>query len=165
MAVLSSAVSDEVFIAGHGFCGFCALVSAIVSGFEAADEQPDNPWGLPSAVLGIIGGVIGGLANALVPCDPIANTAVSDISTTVTGIRVLCKIIFSGPAQKFFKGNAVLQTISSTTAAASGRSSTPSWHYRHSPALSGTSANWPENPQGATEASPLSTRPANSPPT
>ncbi|BDT90370.1 hypothetical protein IFM12275_03460 [Nocardia sputorum] len=111
MATLSGAVSEEVFIVGHGFAGFCALASAIVSGFEAADEQPDNPWGLPSAALGIVGGVTGGLANTLVPCDPIANTAVSDISTTVTGIRVLCKIIFCGPAQKLFKGNAVLQSI------------------------------------------------------
>ncbi len=109
---LSGGAADGVFVAGHALSGFCSLSSAIVSGFEAMDESPDNPWGIPSAVLGVLGGVTGGLANVLVPCDPVDNKGVAWFGTVVTGVRLLGKVIFSGFAQKMFAGNVKFQRIS-----------------------------------------------------
>lgn len=98
-------VQNAIFVAGHGVSGFCTLMSDFVSTFEAAEESGDNPWGTPSAVLGVISGVSGGVANFLVPKDAIQNRAVSTISSATTGIRILCKVTFSGFLQPKFKAS------------------------------------------------------------
>ena len=102
---ISAGTATAVHIVGHCVSGFCSLVGAILSGFEAAEETGENPWGIPSAVAGVLGGVSGGVANALVPHDPIDDQVVSGFSLAVTGIRILCKIIFSGPAQSKIAGS------------------------------------------------------------
>ena len=104
-------------IVGHSVSSFCSLVGAILSGFEAAEETGENPWGIPSAVAGVLAGVSGGVANALVPHDPIDDQVVSGFSLAVTGIRILCKIIFSGPAQSKIAGSVIF----SQYAASDGR--------------------------------------------
>ncbi|GAA1364344.1 hypothetical protein [Streptomyces beijiangensis] len=113
---ISATTALAVHITGHGFCGFSALFGgALISGFEAAQETGDNPWAIPSAVLGVLGGVSGGLANAVsnyvVPNDPIDNPYVSAVATATTAVRILCKLIFSGPAQAKFATTAKLGSL------------------------------------------------------
>jgi hypothetical protein len=100
----SDATARAVFITGQCVSGFCCLISAIVSGLEAAEEDGDNAFVIPSAVLGILGGVTNGLACALVPYAPVGNVAVADVSKAVTALRILFKICFSGPVQKGIQG-------------------------------------------------------------
>jgi hypothetical protein len=99
---LSQGVSRSVFVTGHCVSGFCALMGAIVSTIEAMEESGGNPFSIFSGVLGIIGGVSAAMADVLVPYDPIDNKVVAKVRTVTTGTRILCKVIFSGPAQKSF---------------------------------------------------------------
>ncbi|WP_329116314.1 hypothetical protein [Streptomyces sp. NBC_01465] len=113
---ISATTATAVHIAGHGFSGFSALFGGgLVSAFEAAQETGDNPWAIPSAVLGVIGGVSGGLANSVanyvVPNDPIDNPYVSAVATATTAVRILCKLVFSGPAQAKFATTARLGSL------------------------------------------------------
>lgn len=103
-AMIPDSAVRAVFITGQCVSGFCSLMSAIVSGFEAAEESGENGWAIPSAVLGILGGVSNGVACALVPYDPVGNVVVADFSKAVTALRIICKIIFSGPVQKGIQG-------------------------------------------------------------
>lgn len=91
-----------MFIIGHLGTGFLLFVSTILSGFEAAEETGENPFSIPSAVVGFSAAVLNGLTNILVPKDPINNTAVTWVNRITTGSVILGKIIFSGPAQKKF---------------------------------------------------------------
>jgi hypothetical protein len=100
----SDATARAVFISLQCVSAFCCLISAIVSGLEAAEEDGDNAFVIPSAVLGIVGGVTNGLACALVPYAPVGNVYVADVSKAVTAVRILFKICFSGPVQKGIKG-------------------------------------------------------------
>ncbi len=102
---LPQEVQTAVFVTGHSVAGFCALMNDFVSTFEAAEETGDNPFSIPSAVLGVIGGGSVGVANFLVPKDAIKQPAVRVISSATTGIRILCKVIFSGVLQKKFKAS------------------------------------------------------------
>jgi hypothetical protein len=99
-AIIPDSAVRAVFITGQCVSGFCCLMSAIVSGLEAAEEDGDNALAIPSAVLGILGGVSSGVACALVPYEPVGNVVVADFSKAVLALRITCKIIFSGPAQK-----------------------------------------------------------------
>lgn len=91
-----------IFIIGHLGTGFLLFVSTILSGFEAAEETGENPFSIPSAVVGFSAAVLNGLTNILVPKDPIKNTAFTWVNRVTTGSVILSKIIFSGPAQKKF---------------------------------------------------------------
>ena len=109
---MPASVAEAVFIAGHGFAGFFALMSDFVSTFEAAEETGDNPWGIPSAVLGVLGGAAGGVTNVLVPRNPIEDKIISGASTGTTVIRILAKLFFSGPAQgKFAAADNVMKNL------------------------------------------------------
>lgn len=99
---LPQGVQDAIFITGHSVAGFCTLMADFVNTFEAAEETGENPFGIPSAVLGVITGGSVGIANFLVPKAPIKNQAVKYIGTATTGIVILCKVLFSGPLQKKF---------------------------------------------------------------
>jgi hypothetical protein len=99
---MPDAAKRPVFITGQLVSGFCCLISAVVSGLEAASPG-DNPLATPSAVLGIVGGVSNGLACVLVPYDPVGNVVVADFSKAVTALRLTCKFLFSGLGQKLIK--------------------------------------------------------------
>ncbi|MDO8188902.1 hypothetical protein Q5424_21170 [Conexibacter sp. JD483] len=96
----------------HQASGLCSLLSAIVSSLEAADELADNGWSVPSAVLGAIGGGTAGLANWLAPREPVQNHAVSLVGDATTAVRLLAKLLFSGPVQKRFAGTVALRGLS-----------------------------------------------------
>jgi len=108
---ISPETGRSVHVICHSVAGASGLVSAWLSSMEAAQETAENPFGIPSAVAGILSGVSAGGGSALVPHDPIANQAVSYISTATTGIRILAKILFSGPAQKKMTGRVVLKNL------------------------------------------------------
>ncbi|MBC6419077.1 MAG: hypothetical protein GDA44_09965 [Prochloron sp. SP5CPC1] len=99
---LPQGVQDAIFITGHSVAGFCTLMADFVNTFEAAEETGENPFGIPSAVLGVITGGSVGIANFLVPKAPIKNKAVKYIGTATTVAVIVCKVIFCGPLQKKF---------------------------------------------------------------
>jgi hypothetical protein len=99
---IPSDVADTVFIVGHEVAGFLNLVSTLTSGFEAAEETGENPFAIPSAVVGVLSAGTLGVTNILVPKDPIENSVIGWISKITTGSVILSKLIFSGPAQKKF---------------------------------------------------------------
>lgn len=100
---LSPAVAAAVFTVGHAVSGVATLLAALVSSLEAAEESGDNEFAIASAVVGVVGAGSLAVANKLVPKYPIQNTVVSDFSSLVTGVSILGKIMFSGPAQEKFK--------------------------------------------------------------
>jgi hypothetical protein len=105
-------VAGAVFRAGHSFAGFFALMSCFVDTFEASELTGDNPFSTPSAVLGVLGGGVGGVTNVLVPRYPIENKYVSYSSTGTTVIRILAKLVFSGPLQsKFGASSGVMKSL------------------------------------------------------
>lgn len=115
---LPASVGNAVFIAGHAFGGFCTLMADFVDTFEAAEETGDNEWGIPSAILAILGGGSIGVANVLVPKDPIQNEVVSIAASGTTVIRIASKVVFSGALQKRF---AASEGVMKMLAASDGR--------------------------------------------
>ncbi|GAA2104534.1 hypothetical protein GCM10009841_22640 [Microlunatus panaciterrae] len=109
---LSAGTAQAVHVSGHAVSGFCSLVSAILSSFEAAEEDATNPWSIPAAVAGILGGVSGGVASVLAPHDPVENTEVIWVGRVTLGFRILAMLLFSGPAQDTFKDNLSLKVFS-----------------------------------------------------
>ena len=105
MFKLPQSTQKAVFVTGHSVVGFMALMSDFITTFEAAEENGDNPFAIPSAVMGVIMGGSVGIANFLVPKSAIKQPAVKLISTATTGITILCKVIFSGPLQKEFSAS------------------------------------------------------------
>lgn len=105
---LPASVQTTVFLIGHTLTGIIGLLAAAIGGAEAAAETGDNPWSTPSAIVGVLGGGLGGATDFLVPRDPIQNTVVSTFGTITTGVRIVCKLIFSGPGQTFLGGKAAL---------------------------------------------------------
>jgi len=101
---LSPAISQAVFVLGHAVSGICGLLSAVLDSAEAAEETGENPFAIPSAAAAIVGACGQGLANLLVPFDPIQQTAVQWVNRSTVAVRLLAKIIFSGPAQSYFAG-------------------------------------------------------------
>ncbi len=108
---MPAGIAEAVHVTGHAISGVSSLLSAVISFEEAKDPNPDNAWGMPSAVAGIVGGVTAGIANVLVPHDAVKNSAVSWISTATTSVRILCKVVFSGPAQAKFDGTFALNML------------------------------------------------------
>jgi hypothetical protein len=82
--------------------GACSIVSAVVSGYEAAAPSADNPLAAPSAVLGILGGLLPAVAGVLVPHEPVDNVPVKYLSYVSTAIRVYLLAAFSGVAARFW---------------------------------------------------------------
>ncbi|KAE8332851.1 hypothetical protein BDV39DRAFT_199852 [Aspergillus sergii] len=91
-----------IFITGHSISGFMCLTGDFVNTFEAEAETGDNPFSIPSAIMGIIAAGSQGASDFLVPKDAIGNKAASTISTITTVAVIAAKIVFSGPAQKRF---------------------------------------------------------------
>lgn len=108
---VSDRAADAIHITGHAVSGFCALNSALISSIEAADPNPDSPWGKPSAVLALLGGVSSGVANFLVPKDPIQSPVFAWTSNLTLAVRIACIITFSGPAQTKFATKASLKFL------------------------------------------------------
>ncbi|MCX2585609.1 hypothetical protein [Pedobacter sp. MR22-3] len=103
---MSQDTKNAVFVMLHGGSGFFTFMSCFITSFEAASETGDNPFSTPSAILGVLSAGTNGIANFLVPQDAIQNSAVSWISNFTTGVTILSKIIFSGPAQRKFAASA-----------------------------------------------------------
>lgn len=106
--MLPESVQATVFIVGHTLTGIIGLLSAAIGGSEAAEETGDNPMSTPSAICGVLSGGLGGGTNLLVPRDPIQNSIMSTFGSLTTGVRIVCKLIFSGPGQSFLDGKATL---------------------------------------------------------
>lgn len=109
---LSPEISRSVFVVGHAVSGICGLFSAVLDSAEAAEETGENPFAIPSAAAAIVGACGQGLANLLVPFDPIQQTAVQWVNRGTVAVRLLAKIIFSGPAQSYFAGKPKLKGLS-----------------------------------------------------
>lgn len=109
---LSPAISSAVFVLGHGVSARCGFLSAVLDSAEAAEETGENPFAIPSAAAAIVGACGQGLANLLVPFDPIQQTAVQWVNRGTVAVRLLAKIIFSGPAQSYFAGKPKLKGLS-----------------------------------------------------
>ncbi|KAH8429184.1 uncharacterized protein LDX57_006853 [Aspergillus melleus] len=99
LITLPQAVQSALFIASHATAGFMLFVGDIVGSLEAEIIAGENPFSIPSAVLGVIVAAFEGGGNALVPKAPIENTAVKVISDVTTAATVTSKIVFSGPVQ------------------------------------------------------------------
>lgn len=118
---LSQSVAGSIFIAGHVASGFFTIMSDFISTFEAMAPTGENPFGTPSAVLGVLSAVTAGAASFLVPKDPIKNTVVSWISTGTTAVVILAKIVFSGPAQsKFAASTGIMKNLAAGDGRATG---------------------------------------------
>ena len=101
---MPASTAKAIFVAGHAASGFFTLMTCFVDPFEAAEESGDNPWAIPSAILNVLGGVTDGVATVLVPKYPIANDAVNWVNRVTLGLRLLNKVVFSGPVQKKLSG-------------------------------------------------------------
>lgn len=98
-AFMPDAVKTTIYVAGHSIAGFILFNCSFVTTFEAVIPADNNPFGLTSAVLGIISGAAQGGADFLSPRDPIENRIVRRLSTATTCITILIKCIFSGLGQ------------------------------------------------------------------
>ncbi len=117
---MPAATSMGVFMLGHAGSGILTLMAAIVNSLEAAEESGDNEFAIPSALLGIVGGAAGGVVNVLVPKDPLQNEAASDVNKVTLAVRILSKLTFSGPGQKYFASSTKLSFMKADDGRATG---------------------------------------------
>jgi hypothetical protein len=118
---ISDTTKSAVFVSGHAGAGFFTLMSCFVSTFEAESEIGDNPFSIPSAIVGTLSAVSAGAATTLVPKDPIQNSAVSWVNTATSSTVVLCKMLFSGTAQdKFAASSGVMENLVAADGRATG---------------------------------------------
>ncbi len=118
---IPDSVKSAVFVSGHCFSGFFTLMSCFISTFEAEAETGENPFAIPSAVLGVLAAATNGIAAVLVPKDPIKNSIVSWVNRVTTGTVILCKLIFSGPAQeKFGASDGIMRILKAGDGRATG---------------------------------------------
>ncbi len=108
---ISESTADAVFVICHGMAGVSGLFSAFFDAVEASEESGENMWIYPSAISAIVGGGLQVGANFLVPKNPIQSTAVNWVYRATSGVRFICKAIFSGPGQKFVGGKASLSKL------------------------------------------------------
>lgn len=99
LITLPEAVQSALFIASHATAGFMLFIGDIVGSLEAEVVSGENPFSIPSAVLGVIVAACEGGGNALVPKAPVDNTAIRVISNVTTVAVIVSKLIFSGPVQ------------------------------------------------------------------
>ncbi|KAF4339364.1 hypothetical protein FBEOM_6778 [Fusarium beomiforme] len=98
---ISQEVGQVIYSAGHALAGFVAFTGNFLFFAEAMDISPTNVFGMPSAIMGVIGALAAGGADFLVAKMPIENKAVSTMRTVTTVTSIVSKIIFSGPGQKY----------------------------------------------------------------
>ncbi|KAJ4208871.1 hypothetical protein NW759_013633 [Fusarium solani] len=101
---ISKDIGQLIYSAGHALAGFVAFTGNFLFFAEAMDVSPTNVFGMPSAIMGVIGALAAGGADFLVAKMPIENKAVSTLRTITTVTTVISKIIFSGPGQKYLTG-------------------------------------------------------------
>ncbi|GAA4271031.1 hypothetical protein U6A24_03955 [Aquimarina gracilis] len=102
LITIPDSAKTAIFVSGHAASGFFTLMSCFISTFEAEAETGENPFSIPSAILGVLAAGTNGIAGVLVPKAPVKNTIVSWVSKATTASVILAKLIFSGPAQKKF---------------------------------------------------------------
>jgi len=108
---ISESTAEAVFAICHGLAGVSGLFSAVLDSAEAAQETGENPLVIPAAVSAIIGGGLQVGANFLIPKNPIKQPVVKWVNNATSGIRVICKGIFSGPGQQFLGGNKLMKKV------------------------------------------------------
>lgn len=94
-------VGQSIYSAGHAIAGFIAFTGNFLFFAEAMDVSPINAFGMPSAIMGVIGAAAAGGADFLVAKMPIENKAVSVLRKVTTVTTIMSKLIFSGPGQKY----------------------------------------------------------------
>ncbi|KAF4970562.1 hypothetical protein FZEAL_10010 [Fusarium zealandicum] len=98
---ISQEVGQMIYSAGHALAGFVVFTGNFLFFAEAMDVSPTNVFGMPSAIMGVIGALAAGGADFLVAKMPVENKAISTMRTVTTVTSVISKIIFSGPGQKY----------------------------------------------------------------
>ncbi|QPC59453.1 hypothetical protein HYE67_001684 [Fusarium culmorum] len=98
---ISQEVGQIIYTAGHALSGFVAFTGNFLFFAEAMDVSPINVFGMPSAIMGVIGALAAAGADFLVAKMPIENKAVSTMRTITSVTTVMSKLIFSGPGQKY----------------------------------------------------------------
>lgn len=105
-------ISSAVFITGHMFSGFFTLMNCFIASFEAGFPTGENPFAVPSAVLGVLSAGSGGITGVLVPKDPVKDETMVWIGRVTTGSVILSKLLFSGPAQtKFGASEGIMKNL------------------------------------------------------
>lgn len=105
----ASHIGRAIFVAGHTSAGLMALLSDVTATFEAEAPTGENPFAVPSAIVGVVGGVSSGVADALAPRDPVDNELVAMLGKATTATMVISKILFSGVVQKKLGGYSAFQ--------------------------------------------------------
>lgn len=91
---LSPGMARAVHEVGHGAAGLMYLLSAVLASCEAAEEDPDNAYSTPAAIVAFLGAAFGGVANVLVAHEPIKDPTADWVNKATTGVRVAAKIYF-----------------------------------------------------------------------
>ncbi len=97
----SQTTSIAIYSTGHSLTAWAAYTGNFLYTAEAMETSPDNAFGLPSAVMGIIGALGAGAADTLVRKMPLQNTAMSRLRRATTVVTVASKLCFSGLGQKY----------------------------------------------------------------
>jgi len=97
---LPDGAQQAVFAARHGTAGVMALISDFVTTLEAQAATGENPFAIPSAIIGVIGAVSSGAADFLVPKAPVKNEAISTLGKVTMTLTFLSKILFSGSVEE-----------------------------------------------------------------
>ncbi|CAN9347874.1 unnamed protein product [Alternaria sp. RS040] len=96
---ISESVGTLIYSSGHALAGFVAFAGNFLFFAEAMDPSPDNVFGIPSAVIGVIGAVAAAGADALVAKMPLENEAVDWIGKGTSALTITSKLVFSGFVQ------------------------------------------------------------------
>ena len=92
-------VKQQVFSLGHYGCGMLTMIGTFISVFEAADSDPNNPFGTPSGIAAFAAAGLGAGADYLVPKDPLNIPSYLLVSRATTTLQILNKVLFSGAIQ------------------------------------------------------------------
>ena len=101
MPIVSGSAGSAIYVAGHAIAGFIAFTGNFLFFAEAMDTSPTNTFGLPSAVMGIIGAVAARGAAARGAQRPNEPPALAARPTAPPLVTVASKLVFSGPGQKY----------------------------------------------------------------
>ncbi|THC89158.1 hypothetical protein EYZ11_011398 [Aspergillus tanneri] len=98
--IVPPSLKATIFIACHATAGFSLFTGNFLNFFEAEFPTGDNPFSIPSAVMGIIAAGMQTGGDSLAAVYPVENEAVSKLSMAMGGISLTNKLFFSGPVQK-----------------------------------------------------------------